>query len=112
MNKINIKQIKNIFRKWKAFTTTAPSDRHIGYHKFLFVSNGEKYKDEIIGFTHEMLQFYFIILNTAIDLSLPLTKGGKSVVLMIETFHGNTEINNIRVVHIYKSDYNLFLELF
>ena len=111
-NKISLDEMKYAFTKWKERTPTSPSGRHLGHYKALIVSDGEEYNDELQAFSFEILSAYNVIINSAFALGTPLHRWEQSIVLMIENEKNNHRINRLRVINIYKADYNLILKYF
>ena len=42
------------FKKWKESTTTSPSGRHLGHHRSLLSSSGNKYNKDKENFSNRM----------------------------------------------------------
>ena len=100
-NKISLNEMKYAFTKWKERTPTSPSGRHLGHYKTLIVSDGEEINEKLKAFSYEMLSAY-----------TPLYRWEQSLVLMIEKEKNDHRINRLRVINIYKADYNLILKYF
>ena len=104
--------MKYAFTKWKERTPTSPSGRHLGHYKALIVSDGEEINEKLKAFSYEMLSAYNVIINSALALETPLYRWEQSLVLMIEKGENDHRINRLRVINIYKADYNLILKYF
>ena len=90
-------------------TTTSPFGHHLGRDKVLLTFDDEKDK-ELECFKSVILKIYNTIINVLIHLGTPLTRWKKSIAVMIEKIQGNTKINKLRLINIYKTDYNILLK--
>ena len=51
---IPLKEIKEVYKKWKESTTHSPSGRHLGHHHALLVPDGKQYDKDKINFSDTM----------------------------------------------------------
>ncbi len=79
------------FTSWKETTTTFPSGRHLGHYKVLV-------SDPIL------LDCLSKFLNIAIS-------RGIAVNVMIEKDPGQPKIHRLRIIHLFETDFNLFLKI-
>ena len=99
----------NGFKKWRKLTTISSSSRRLGHYKALLIFDDEKDK-ELDDFNLEILTVYNTIINTALTSGTLLTRWKKYIAVMIEKIPSNTKINILRLINIYKADYNLILK--
>ena len=86
------------FQSWRESTSTSPSGRHIGL-----------YKSEI---QHPILLDCFVnFMNTSIATRISIPRWSQVVNVLIEKDVGQPRINRLRIVHLFKADFNFFLKL-
>ena len=108
---VSIKDMKDGYNKWKEFTSTSPSNRHIGYYKSLLSSDGTKQHSPNI-FSDKMWHILSSLTNFAIHTTQPLDRWRTTIAIMLEKDKGSPKINRLRVIGKYEADYNLLLKLY
>jgi hypothetical protein len=83
---------------WQKSTSTSPSGRHLGHYKSIVQDA-------------DLLGVQVMLMNIAIKNGIALDRWCKSVTVMIEKDTGRPAIRRLRIIHLYKADYNLFLKL-
>jgi hypothetical protein len=60
----------------------------------------------------EILQVYYHIAAAAINWGISIDRGKNSITTKIEKQPGCSRINKLRVIHLYKANYNLMLKIY
>jgi hypothetical protein len=109
---ISQKEFAKGFKKWSEGTSTSPSGRHLGHYRCLLVD------DDYDGYTEEdpdpsdlILGVYYKLASLALKWGISLERWQNSITTMIEKQPGCPRINKLRVIHLYKADYNLLLKI-
>ena len=113
---ITEKQKKQKYSKWRESTSTGPSGRHLGHQKALWESPCQELDNtEKANFYDHAQQkirtLYVTMPNYAIKHQCSYARGEQVVNHMIYKEPGNTKVQRLRLIHIYKSDLNLILGL-
>jgi hypothetical protein len=101
-------------RKWREATTTSPSGQHLRRYKALFTKGNHTpdQVDEQAAFSDKqttIAKLIITVLNYCIRSGHVLTRWETVINTMIFKEPGNFQIHRLRVLHIYKADFNLLL---
>jgi hypothetical protein len=85
----------------------------LGHYKCLLVDDKqeEKYSREHQDPKDKIMGVYFQIATIAFKIGASLERRQQSITTMIEKIPGTPKINKLRVIHLYKADYNLLLKI-
>ena len=86
---VNMKDIKDGYKKWKDKTSTSPSNRHLGHYKSLVAADRTSKKDQNTASSDTISQIITTLINASITLSTPLTRWQKVESIMFEKEKGN-----------------------
>lgn len=67
--------------------------------------------EELKNIQIKILQVYYLISMTCLQTSSSLPRWQKVTTTMIKKDNNNSKINKLRVIHLYKADYNLLLKI-
>ena len=98
-------------KAWDKRTTTSPSSHHLGHYKALIAPDGHTGDEDIFDPASAILQFHTRMINAAIQLGQPLRRWIRSNRCMLEKDQGNPRITRLRVIQIYKADFNLIQKI-
>jgi hypothetical protein len=103
------------FKSWKERTSTSPSGLHLGHYKALVARNNADLNTEE-GMTldnqrKELIRAHTAMLNYSLPHSYSFERWKNVVNVMIKKEPGNAKIHRLRVIHLYKADYNLLLQV-
>jgi hypothetical protein len=110
---ISSDDLKSLFKNWKETTSTSPLGCHLGHWHALLAPDGtspdpdnneEPIEDQI-------MQIHTYILNSLVQSGIPLARWAIVHSSMIAKTNRHPHINNLRVIHLYKADYNGFLKI-
>jgi hypothetical protein len=110
-DEITFEEFRIGLQKWNEKTTTSPSGRHLGHYKLLLnlnVYNSDLQKENL---SESILKVYYNIIMTAIKLGQPVERWKNITTCMIEKIPGVSQIDKLRVIHIFEADYNLILKI-
>ncbi len=85
-------------KKWRELTATSPSGRHLGFYK-VTLGMGQ--------ITMDMCE----MLNIVVQAGLAPSRWCIAISVLLEKDPGKPNINRLRVIHLFKADYNLFLKV-
>jgi hypothetical protein len=101
------------FKNWKETTSTLPSGCHLGHWHALIAPDGTRpdpnNNDEPIK--DQIMRIHTYILNASVRSGIPLARWAIVHSSMIAKTAGHPRINKLRVIHLYKADYNGFLKI-
>jgi hypothetical protein len=110
---LSVQAMKQAYHEWSKNISTSPFGRHLGHYPAILKSDGLKAdsdkslamassRDEIWKIHHQMFDYGIQNANC-------FTWWKQIVNAMIEKEPGNTSINQLCVIHLYKNDYNLLI---
>ena len=85
------------FKTWAESTATSPSGRHLGHYTALIQDP-------------RLLESFTSFMNIVIGRGIALPRWSQAVNVMIEKDPGLPKVNRLRIIHLFKADYNLFLK--
>jgi hypothetical protein len=86
------------FKGWKEQTSTSPSGRHLGHYRALIQDP-------------TLLKCFVYFINVVAARGIAIPRWCRATNVMIEKDAGKPCINRLRIVHLFKADYNFFLKL-
>ncbi len=95
---ISVEEYSSGIEKWKESTATSPSGRHLGFYKVAMSSE-------------PVVKGLCTMLNVVIQTGLVPSQWCKAISVLLEKDPGRPNINQLRIIHLFKADYNLFLKL-
>lgn len=104
---ISFEDFTDAIHHWKEKTSTSPSKRHLGHYFSLLLKIGDEtdeLADTILRMHHKMLQI-------AQCRGRPYNRWKKEVEVMIKRDPGEPKIDRLRIICLYKADYNLYLKI-
>lgn len=104
---ITLENFKQALRVWNESTTTSPSGRHLGHYKCILTildNETDDLAEEIMLLHHRMLQVAQLRKK-------PYERWKTEVEVMLEKDKGEPKIHRLRIICLYKADYNLFLKI-
>jgi hypothetical protein len=119
---VSFKAFITSLKHWKESTSTSPSGRHLGNNKFLLLNKKSakevetalenKHKNKpYTSIATSILTIYWQIMTMTISLGQPLSRWQRSLTTMIQKVPGNSQIDKLRVTHLFEADYNLWLKI-
>jgi hypothetical protein len=110
---LSLLEMKKAYRIWNKNTSTSPSGRHPGhYHAILKVDGLKPNSAEALVTAKSRNSIWTIhhsLFNYGIRNAHCFSRWKQIVNAMIEKEPGNPSIHCLRVIHLYKNDYNLLL---
>jgi hypothetical protein len=101
-------------KSWKEGTTTIPSGLHLGHYKALILCHDIYFstaEGKAIEVQHkELICAHVAMINYDNKNSYSYRQWQNVVNVMIEKEPGNSKVHRLRVIHIYKADYNFLLQ--
>jgi hypothetical protein len=104
---ISLEDFKDAMRRWKESTSTSPSGRHLGHYISLLTKIGDD--TDVLG--EKILNLHHKMLVIAQYRGRPYERWKSEVEIMLEKEPGNPKIERLRIICLYKADYNLFLKI-
>jgi hypothetical protein len=104
---ISFDDYKDALSKWKETTSTSPSRRHLGHYVSLLKIIG----DETDEMSTKILQLHHKMLQLAQQRCKPFEQWKTETEVMLEKDKGDPKIDRLRIICLYKADYNLFLKI-
>jgi hypothetical protein len=104
---ISFDDFKDTLQKWKESTSTSPSSRHLGHYITLLKHIGDE-TDEV-GET--ILKLHHTMLQIAQYCCKPYKQWKTETEVMIEKDKGDPRVERLRIICLYKADYNIFLKI-
>jgi len=104
-------------RTWVESTTTLPSGIHLGHYHALIARHCHKEslnspECELLDAQQETLIYAHVsLINYALRMGISYDRWKTVVNIMLEKDPGEPKIHRLRVIHIYKADYNLLLSI-
>jgi hypothetical protein len=116
-NTLTMEEFVGKLNSWKETTSKSRiSKRHLGHYKCLVriieSENEEDKPDETIERAKRILQAHYKLLQYATKHGVSIRRWRKVVNSMIEKHPDVPRIHQLRVIHLYKADYNLLLGIF
>jgi len=93
------------FKKWTESTSTSPSGRHLGHYKAI-VNDPLKATRDL-----NFVDLYVKAINLPLKYGFVPSRWCNSVTVMIEKDPGSPRIERLRIIHLFKADYNFCLKL-
>ena len=114
-SKITIDEWKNKIKVWKESTSTSPSGFHLTHSHALIAPHDippdHNDYDALETQHQELIVWQVHTLNTALTNAYSFRRWQHIANIMLLKEPGNYQINHLRVIHIYKHNYNLILAL-
>ena len=111
-SEITTKELKDTYRNWKESASTSPSGCHLGHFHALMAPDGIKPNndntEETIG--TKIMNIHANTLNASILSGTPLERWITVHSNMLSKIEGVPQIDKLRVIHLYKADYNGYLK--
>jgi hypothetical protein len=102
------------FKGWKEGTSTSPSGLHLGHYKPLVLQHdGDPTTDKgkaIESQRKDLIRAHVGMINYGLRHAYSYARWKNVVNKMIEKEPGNSKVHLLRVIHIYKADYNFLLQ--
>jgi hypothetical protein len=84
----------------------------LGHYRSLLVNDGyDGYTEEEPDPSDTILGVYYQVATAALEWGVSLQRWQNSITTMIEKQPGCPRINKLRVIHLYKADFNLLLKI-
>ena len=103
------------YKRWKERTSTSPSGRHLGHYHALFrgfqYSTQEEF-DSIDLMCKSIIHLHWLMLQIATKNQHVYQRWKKVVTQMIEKDIRSPKLHRLRVIHLYKCDFNLTLGIY
>jgi hypothetical protein len=114
---VTIEDVKGKFENWKETTLTSPiTKRHLRHYQCLTrlvdLKKEDKEPDASIEQAKKILKAHFLIILSSVKFDILLTRWQNVVNSMIKKGPGNPRIHRLRVIYLYKANYNLILHVF
>jgi hypothetical protein len=110
---LTLPNMKQAYKRWNENTSTSPSGRHLGHYHALLKPDGlNPDSDEFVALAtsrEEIWKLHHILFDYGIRNAHCFSRWKDVVNAMIEKEPGNPWIHRLRVIHLYKNDYNLLL---
>jgi hypothetical protein len=110
---LSLLKMKKAYRIWNENTSTSPSGRHLDHYHAILKVNGlipNSAKALVTAKSHNsMWTIHHSLFNYSICNAHCFSHWKQIVNAMIEKDPGNPSIHRLRVIHLYRNDYNLLL---
>ena len=97
---ITTNDLKQLFKKWRESTTTSQSGRHLGIYRAIFLNQPNSTKQ------HSFDTDLTLMINILVQHGMGLDRWRNVTNMMIHKLEGSYNINKLRVIHLFKADYN------
>jgi hypothetical protein len=110
---VTFEEVKGKLQNWKETTSTSPiSKRHLGHYQCLTHLIDQADPDPSVMRAKKILNAHFLLVAYSVKYGISLTRWQNVVNSMIEKEPGNPKVHRLRVIHLYKADYNMILGIF
>jgi hypothetical protein len=108
---ITEKEMMDKYKFWPESTTTSPSGHHLGHYCALLpgLRTTTTKGRELDSMRTDLVRLHHQMLDYTLRHGHSFQRWKKVVNVMLEKDPGNPKIHRLRVIHLYKADYNLFL---
>ena len=99
------------FKGWKECTSTSPLGHHLGHYKAMINNPDRKQEPEQHKQEIDMVALMVNMINILLKYGFAPHRWCKLITMMIKKDPGNPHIEWLRVIHLFKADYNFSLKL-
>jgi len=109
---ITTEEVNQAFSKWREYTSTSPSLRHLGHYKAVAQGRSplpREQDDKSLATKNRIMKVHTAVINACIQHQHVLDRWKKVASAMIEKIPGQPRIDKLRVIHLIEADLNLLL---
>ncbi len=108
LNYITSEEMKQAYKIWPERTATSPSERKLSHYKALLIQDDEEKKRHT---SKNILQVHHTMLEATLKTGVIPSRWKTCVSCAILKDPESPKISRLRIVHLYKVDFNLFIKL-